>query len=131
MADDGRVVSEFVMAGLNNKPFPIFGDGKQTRSFCFVSDMIDGIILAMEKGKNGEIYNLGNPDEFTILELAQKIKKLTKSKSKTAFVEDLPEDDPQRRCPDITKAKKELDWEPQVNLEDGLKKLGDYLKKQS
>ncbi len=96
MAADGRVVIEFVQAALEKKPFAVFGDGKQTRSFCYVSDMVDGIIKAMEKGQSGEVYNLGNSDEFTILELAEKIKKITKSSSETAFVEDLPEDDPQR-----------------------------------
>lgn len=131
MADDGRVMIEFVRAAFTNSPFAVFGDGKQTRSFCFVSDLVNGIIAAMEKGASGEIYNLGNPDEFTILELAEKIKKLTKSKPKTAFVEDLPEDDPQRRCPDITKAKNELGWEPKVDLDEGLNKLIEYLKQKS
>lgn len=126
--DDGRVVIEFVTAGLAGKPFPVFGDGKQTRSFCYVSDMIDGIIAAMEKGEKGEIYNLGNPQEFTILELAQKIKKITGSVSEVEHVLELPEDDPVRRCPDISKAKKKLDWEPKVSLEEGLKKLVEYLR---
>lgn len=128
MAQDGRVIIEFVNSALQDKPFPVFGDGKQTRSFCFVSDMVDGIIAAMEKGLKGEVYNLGNPDEFTILELAEMVKKLTGSASQVAFVEKMPEDDPTRRCPDITKAKKELGWEPKIQLEEGLKKLIDYLK---
>lgn len=81
----------------------------------------------MEKGGNGEIYNLGNPQEFTVLELAELVKKLTGSSSEVAFVEKLPEDDPLRRCPDITKAKEELGWEPKIKLEDGLKKLIDYI----
>ncbi len=121
--DDGRVVMEFVQAALNNKSFPIFGDGKQTRSFCYVSDMIDGIISAMEKGEKGEVYNIGNPNEFTILDLAQKVKDLTNSNSGPEFVEKLPQDDPMQRCPDITKAKQKLGWEPKINLEEGLKKL--------
>lgn len=125
---DGRVVIEFVTAALQNKPFPVFGDGKQTRSFCYVSDMTLGIITAMEKGEPGEIYNLGNPDEFTILELAQKVKELTGAKSEVEFVAQLPEDDPSRRCPDITKAKEKLFWEPKIPLEEGLKKLVDSLK---
>ena len=121
--DDGRVVIEFVQAALNNKPFPVFGDGKQTRSFCYVSDMVDGILAAMEKEESGEIYNLGNPDEFTILELAQKVKELTGSKSGVEFVAELPEDDPLQRCPDISKAKENLGWDPKISLEEGLKRL--------
>lgn len=121
--DDGRVVIEFVTAALDNKPFPVFGDGKQTRSFMYVSDLVDGVILAMEKGQAGEIYNIGNPNEFTVLELAEKIKSLTHCTSEANFVEKLPEDDPMQRCPDITKAKQELGWEPKVELEEGLKKL--------
>ncbi|MDP3733193.1 MAG: GDP-mannose 4,6-dehydratase, partial [Candidatus Daviesbacteria bacterium] len=129
MTQDGRVVIEFVTAALQNNPFPVFGDGTQTRSFCYVSDMVEGIIAAMEKGSSGEIYNLGNPDEFTILDLAQKIKELTESSSEIAFGQDLPEDDPQRRCPDIFKAKEKLGWEPKISLEEGLKKLIGYLKR--
>lgn len=128
MAQDGRVVIEFVQAALQGNSFPIFGDGKQTRSFCYVSDMVDGIVAAMEKGKSGEIYNLGNPNEFTILELAEKIKQLTGSTTDVEYVQELPEDDPKQRCPDITKAKENLGWEPKITLEEGLKKLLDYLK---
>ncbi|MBI2329791.1 NAD-dependent epimerase/dehydratase family protein [Candidatus Daviesbacteria bacterium] len=127
MASDGRVVIEFVKAALNNKPFPIFGDGTQTRSFMFVSDLIDGIIAAMDKGDKGEIYNLGNPNEFTLLELADVVKKLTGSTSEVSFVDRMPVDDPKRRCPDITKAKEKFGWEPKVQLEEGLKKLIVYL----
>ena len=127
MSEDGRVVIEFVTAALNNKSFPVFGDGKQTRSFCFVSDMVDGIVAAMEKGLKGEIYNLGNPDEFTILDLAEKVKQLTGSTSAVEY-QPLPEDDPKQRCPDIGKAKQKLGWEPKIELEEGLKKLIDYLK---
>ncbi len=128
MPDDGRVVIEFVKAALKNKPFPIFGKGIQTRSFCYISDMVEGIISAMEKGEKGEIYNLGNPYEFTILELAEKIKKVSQSSSEAEFVEELPEDDPIRRCPDISKAKEKLGWKPQVELEEGLLKLINSLK---
>ena len=128
MAQDGRVVIEFVQAALQNKPLPVFGDGKQTRSFCYISDMVDGIIAAMEKGEKGEVYNLGNAKEFTILELAQKIKELTGSPSNPEMVESLPQDDPLQRCPDISKAKQKLDWEPKIGLEEGLKKLIEYLK---
>lgn len=128
MAADGRVVIEFIQAALQNKPFPVFGDGKQTRSFCYVLDLIDGILLAMEKGEMGEVYNLGNPDEFTVLELAQKIKNLVGSTSEPKFVSQLPQDDPKQRCPDITKAKEQLGWEPKITLDEGLKKLIEYLK---
>lgn len=129
--DDGRVVIEFIQAALQNKPFPIFGDGKQTRSFCYVDDLIEGIILAMEKGEKGEIYNLGNPGEFTILELAEKVKKITNSSSEIEFKEALPKDDPLKRRPDITKTKQKLGWEPKINLEMGLLKLVDHLKNQN
>ncbi len=128
MADDGRVVIEFIKAALANKPFPIFGSGIQTRSFCYVSDLIEGIILAMERGAKGQVYNLGNPNEFSILELAEKVKKLTGVASEIKTTESLPEDDPKMRCPDITKARNELGWEPKVSLEEGLKKLIGYLK---
>lgn len=128
MAQDGRVVIEFVTAALENKPFPIFGDGKQTRSFCYVADLIDGIIAALEKGEKGEVYNLGNPGEFTILELAEQVKRITNSSSEVAIVEQLPKDDPSRRCPDIQKARDRLGWEPKVNLEEGLRKLVGWLK---
>lgn len=123
MAADGRVIIEFVNAALQNKPLPIFGDGRQTRSFCYVSDLVDGIIAAMDKGEKGEIYNLGNPHEFSLLELAEAVKKLTGTSSEVQFVEKLPTDDPLRRCPDITKAREKLGWEPKVELEEGLKKL--------
>ncbi len=126
MDRDGRVVIEFVMAAMKNKPLPVFGDGSQTRSFCYVSDLIEGIVFAMDRGEKGQIYNLGNPNEFTVLELAETVKKLTNSTSELTFSE-LPEDDPQKRCPDITKARNELGWEPKIGLEEGLKKLIDYL----
>ncbi|TSC66691.1 MAG: dTDP-glucose 4,6-dehydratase [Microgenomates group bacterium Gr01-1014_80] len=127
MAEDGRVVIEFIKAALDRKPFPVFGDGKQTRSFCYVDDMVTGLIAAMDKGKRGEVYNLGNPDEFTIGDLANEIKGLTGATSEIEFVEPMPEDDPLQRCPDISKALKELDWEPRVGLVEGLKKYIDYL----
>lgn len=128
MADDGRVVIEFIKAALKNKPFPVFGDGRQTRSFCFVSDLIAGIMLAMEKGESGEAYNLGNPREFSILQLAEEIKKLTGASSEIKTAENLPEDDPKQRRPDLTKTKAALGWEPQVSLEEGLSKLINYIK---
>lgn len=126
--DDGRVVIEFVLAALSNKPFPVFGNGKQTRSFCYIDDLIDGIVSAMEKGSKGEVYNLGNPNEFSILELAEKVKQVTASSSEVEYKHTLPEDDPMQRCPDITRARQKLGWEPKVGLDEGLKKLIDYLK---
>lgn len=129
MDRDGRVVIEFVMAALSGEPLPIFGRGTQTRSFCFVDDLIDGIIKAMEsENTKGEVFNLGNPDEFTILELAEMVKRITGSSSEIKFAEELPEDDPLRRKPDIEKARRVLGWEPKVGLEEGLNKLVEYLK---
>ncbi len=130
--EDGRAVIEFVTRALKNEDIPIFGDGSQTRSFCFVDDLIEGIISAMEsENAKGEVFNLGNPDEFTILQLAELVKKITGSSSQIKFTQDLPEDDPKRRKPDISKAKKVLNWEPKVGLEEGLGKLVEYLKEKS
>ncbi len=126
--DDGRVVMVFAKAVLKNEPLPIFGEGEQTRSFCFISDMVEGLIKACEKGEKGEVYNLGNPQELKITELALKIIKLTDSLSKMEMVEDLPEDDPQKRRPDIEKAKKYLDWEPKISLDEGLPIFLDYVR---
>lgn len=124
MADDGRVVYEFVKASLKGEKLPIFGDGNQTRSFCFVSDLVEGLIEAMNKeGTKGEVFNLGNPQEFSVMELAKKIIELTGSNSEISLVEPLPEDDPKKRCPDIAKAKEVLGWDPKVSLDEGLKKF--------
>ncbi len=128
--DDGRVVMVFAKSALKNEPLPIFGEGEQTRAFCFISDMVEGLIAAMEKGENGEVYNLGNPEELKITELAEKIIKLTGSLSKMEMVDDLPEDDPQKRRPDIEKAKKYLNWEPKVSLDEGLPIFLDYVAKE-
>lgn len=127
--NDGRVVSNFIVQALRNEEISIYGDGSQTRSFCYVDDLIEGIIrmMATEKGATGPI-NLGNPGEFTMLELAEKIMHLTGSKSKLVF-KPLPMDDPKQRQPDINLAKAKLDWQPQVNLEDGLKETIAYFKK--
>jgi UDP-glucuronate decarboxylase len=125
--DDGRVVSNFIIQALAGKDITVYGDGKQTRSFCYVSDLIDGIVKMMNcEGFVGPV-NLGNPTEFTILELAKKVIKLTGSGSKVIF-EDLPEDDPTRRRPDISLAKEKLNWEPKVELDGGLKKTVEYFK---
>jgi UDP-glucuronate decarboxylase len=126
--NDGRVISNFIRDAINNNPITIFGDGHQTRSFCYVSDMVDGLIKLMDIGTYSGPVNLGNPNETEIIEIAEKIVGITKSKSEMVF-EKLPEDDPKRRCPDITKAKKELGWEPLVPFDEGIKKTIDYFKK--
>ena len=122
---EGRAVVNFIKQALTGKPITIYGDGKQTRSFCYINDQIAGQVLAMEKGASGEVFNIGNNDEITILEFAEIIKKLTKSKSKIVF-EQLPKDDPRQRRPDISKAKKNLNWEPKISLEEGLLKTIKY-----
>lgn len=126
--NDGRVVSNFIVQALNNQDITIQGDGGQTRSFCYVDDLVSGIIkmMATENDFTGPI-NLGNPHELTIKEIAEKILNLTGSKSNTIYKE-LPADDPTRRCPDITKAKEILNWEPKVGLEAGLKNTIEYFK---
>jgi len=118
--NDGRVIPNFIYQALMNKPITIYGDGKQTRSFCYISDLIEGIFRLMQAKINTPI-NLGNAKEFTILELAKLIIKLTKTKSKIVF-KALPIDDPLKRQPDLSKAKKILHWQPKVDLEEGLKK---------
>jgi UDP-glucuronate decarboxylase len=124
--NDGRVVSNFIVQALKNEDITIYGDGSQTRSFCFVSDLIDGLIKMMQTSREvtGPI-NLGNPGEFTMLELAEKVIKMTDSRSKLVF-RPLPKDDPVRRKPDISKAEKVLDWHPSVPLDEGLKKTIEY-----
>ena len=126
--NDGRVVSNFIVQALQNKPITIYGDGSQTRSFCYVSDLIEGMIKFMESDKTitGPI-NIGNPNEFTMLELAELILKLTSSQSKIIF-KSLPEDDPKQRQPDISLAKNKLGWEPKIKLEDGLKETIKYFR---
>ena len=124
---DGRVVTNLIDQALKNQDMTIYGDGNQTRAFCYVDDMIKGIYKMMNSKLVGPV-NLGNPNEFSILELANMIKRLTKSKSKFVF-KPLPEDDPLKRRPDISLAKRELGWEPKVGLEEGLKKTIDYFKK--
>lgn len=126
--EDGRVIIEFLVCALKNEPIPVFGNGKQTRSFCYISDLVDGLIKAMHAPKTkSEIFNLGNPDEYTILDLAKKIKEITDSESEIVFSKRLPQDDPQRRRPDITKARTILHWQPKVSLSNGLKSTITYL----
>jgi len=141
--DDGRVISNFIIQAIQNKPITIYGDGSQTRSFCYINDMIEGMIRMMDyetgsqkksrdytkphlSGFPGPI-NIGNPHEVTIREIAGNVVKLAQSKSRIVY-EDLPEDDPRRRCPDITKAKQLLDWTPKVGLDEGLKKTIEYFR---
>jgi UDP-glucuronate decarboxylase len=126
--NDGRVVSNFIMQSLRGDDITIYGDGSQTRSFCYVNDLIDAIVLMMQShaGFTGPV-NIGNPGEFTMLELAEKVLQLTGGTSKIVY-QPLPQDDPKQRKPDITLAKSELRWEPKVALEDGLKETIAYFK---
>ncbi|HOV55312.1 MAG TPA: SDR family oxidoreductase [Bacteroidales bacterium] len=127
--NDGRVVSNFIIQAIQNKPITIYGDGSQTRSFCYVDDMLDGLIKLMNT--NDEIIgpiNLGNPSEFKIIELAELIIDLTSSKSQIIHLP-LPEDDPIRRQPDITKAKSILEWHPKISLKEGLIKTIEYFER--
>ena len=129
-ADDGRVVSNFIVQALRGEPLTIYGDGSQTRSFCYVDDLVSGLIALMENASNepGPV-NLGNPGEFTMLELASLVLDMTGSSSPIEH-RDLPADDPKQRQPNIDKAKKVLGWEPSVPLRDGLKKTIDYFRSQ-
>jgi UDP-glucuronate decarboxylase len=125
--DDGRVVSNFILQALMGEPITIYGDGSQSRSFCFVDDLISGLISLFESDLTGPV-NIGNPKEFTMLELANVIIELSGSKSKIVF-HPLPSDDPKQRQPDISMATRELNWEPQIQLREGLLKTMDYFKK--
>lgn len=143
-SDDGRVVSNFIVQALKNEPITMYGDGSQTRSFCYIDDMIEGLIRMMDyetgeyirepdytkqylSGYPGPI-NLGNPHEVSIYSIAKLVTELAGSKSEIVF-RPLPEDDPKRRCPDITKAKGILEWQPYVQLEEGLRKTVEYFRK--
>jgi UDP-glucuronate decarboxylase len=125
---DGRVVSNFIVQALSGEPITLYGDGRQTRSFCYVDDLIDGLISMMRQDNEIGPINLGNPSEFSILELAETVLRLTESKSKLVFLP-LPTDDPTQRQPDISKARKVLDWQPKVALQDGLKETIVYFRK--
>ncbi|HZX44974.1 MAG TPA: UDP-glucuronic acid decarboxylase family protein [Candidatus Nanoarchaeia archaeon] len=126
--DDGRVVSNFITKALQGKDITVYGDGSQTRSFCYISDLIDGLIKMMNNDEFVGPVNLGNPEEFTILELAKKIIELSDSKSKIMF-EKLPEDDPRLRRPDISKVTARIGWRPKVRLDKGLTRTIDFFKK--
>jgi UDP-glucuronate decarboxylase len=127
--NDGRVVSNFIIQALKGEEITVYGDGSQTRSFCYIDDMIEGLIRLMDTPDDftGPI-NLGNPSEISILELAEKVLRITGSKSKIAF-KSLPQDDPVRRCPDITLAEEKLGWQPMASLEEGLEKTIGYFNK--
>ncbi|HBY58295.1 MAG TPA: NAD-dependent dehydratase, partial [Solibacterales bacterium] len=122
--NDGRVVPAFLDQALRGQPMTVFGDGTQTRSFCYVSDLVDGLYRLFLSEERYPV-NLGNPLELTMLEFAERIRRLTGTKSELAF-RPLPEDDPKRRQPDISKAKAVLGWEPRVTLEEGLSKTVEY-----
>ena len=123
--NDGRVVTNFIYQAITGNDITIYGQGNQTRSFCYIDDTVSGILKAMESD-NSEVFNIGNPNEITILQLAEKIIELTNSKSEIKFVK-LPEDDPMQRKPDISKANNKLNWFPEVSLEDGLKKTIEWV----
>jgi len=125
---DGRVVSNFIVQALGNEPITVYGDGSQTRSFCYVSDMIEGWIAMMNCEDFIGPVNLGNPNEFSIKRLAELVIEITQSKSEIVYTS-LPEDDPIQRRPDISLAKEKLNWEPHVNLAEGLEKTVDYFRR--
>ena len=118
---DGRIVPNFITQALTGQPITVYGDGAQTRSLCYVSDLVDGLVRALRTpGTAGRVYNLGNPEEHTVLEFAQVIRRLASSTSEIVFHSCARQDDPQRRCPDIARARRELGWSPRVGLEEGL-----------
>ena len=125
LADDGRVVSNFIVQALQGQDITVYGEGQQTRSFCYVDDLIEGFVGLMNQDQVVGPLNIGNPNEFTILELAQKVIELTGSKSQIVY-RPMPEDDPKQRKPDISQAREVLGWEPKIQLEAGLKKTIEY-----
>jgi dTDP-glucose 4,6-dehydratase len=127
-AADGRVVSNFIDQAIKGEPLTVYGDGLQTRSFCFVDDEVRGIVGLLESSWNGPM-NIGNPNEYTILELAEMVKEVTGSKSEVVF-EPLPVDDPTRRRPDITLATRELGWRPEIDLRTGLTRMYEWFLKE-
>lgn len=124
--EDGRVIPNFISQALSGKPLTVYGDGSQTRSYCYIDDLVRGIALVMHSRLN-EPVNLGNPNEMSVLLLAKKIKKLTSSKSKIVY-RPLPQDDPKQRCPDIDLAKKKLGWKPKMDLDAGLMRTVSYFR---
>lgn len=126
--NDGRALPNFVYQALTGQPITVYGEGKQTRSFCYVSDLVEGICRLLESNEHLPT-NIGNPQEITILEFAERIRELTEARVEIVF-KPLPQDDPKQRCPDISKAKRVLKWEPKVNLEEGLKLTLEYFRQQ-
>lgn len=126
-SEDGRVVSNFIVQALNGQDITVYGEGQQTRSFCYVDDLIEGFVRLMNQDRASGPMNLGNPREFTILELAEKVIRLTESSSNIIY-KPMPQDDPKQRRPDITPAKAILDWEPEIDLEHGLERTINYFK---
>lgn len=129
LADDGRVVSNFIVQALQGAPITVYGEGQQTRSFCYVDDLIDGMVRMMKQDQTLGPVNLGNPNEFKIMELAKKVLEMTGSLSKISY-KPMPADDPKQRRPDITKAAQYLGWQPKVSLDDGLMKTIEFFKKE-
>ncbi|WPJ95018.1 UDP-glucuronic acid decarboxylase family protein [Coraliomargarita algicola] len=129
LADDGRVVSNFIVQALQGQDITVYGEGQQTRSFCYVDDLIEGFVRLMNQEQVVGPMNIGNPNEFTILQLAQRVIELTGSQSKIVY-RPMPQDDPKQRQPDIRQAREVLDWEPQVQLDAGLKATIDYFAQQ-
>jgi len=123
---DGRAIPNFIMQALTGQPITVYGDGSQTRSFCYITDQVDGLFKLLMSNEN-EPVNIGNPEEIPLIEIAKEIIELTNSKSKIIF-EELPVNDPKVRQPDITKARTKLGWEPKVNRREGLKKTIQYFK---
>lgn len=124
--NDGRIISNFISQAIKNEPLTVYGDGEQSRSFCYVDDTVRGLIQLMETGFIGPV-NIGNPDERTVKDIAERIILLTNSTSKIEF-HDLPTDDPKKRCPDISLARRELNWEPEIGLDEGLEKTIAYFR---
>ena len=127
LADDGRVVSNFIVQAIREAPLTIYGEGQQTRSFCYVDDLVDGLMRLMNTNDIHQPVNIGNPNEFTIKELAEAVIELTSSQSVLSY-HPLPQDDPRQRKPDITKARELLGWEPRIPLREGLVKTIEYFR---
>ena len=129
MREDKRMIVEFITQALEGKPITVFGDGNQTRSLCFVEDLVEGLIeLMFNPDTKAEVVNLGSEDEHSVLEYANLVKKLTNSNSEIVLSESLPVDDPHKRKPDIAKAKRLLNWYPKIGLEEGLLQTIEYFK---
>jgi dTDP-glucose 4,6-dehydratase len=134
-SDDGRVIPAFIKQALHNEPLTVFGDGSQTRSFCYVDDLIEGIVQVMhwqptaEVGCDGRVFNLGNPEEITVLQIAREVIKWVNSESSIAFCP-LPQDDPKRRCPDITRARNLLGWTPKISRAEGIRRTVAYFRQE-